>query len=64
MREINEIIIHCADTKTNQSFDIDDVRDWHLARGFSDVGYHYVIALDGTVWYGRPLEQYRGALQR
>lgn len=58
MREINEIIIHCADTKTNQYFDIDDIRDWHLARGFSDVGYHYVIALDGTVWYGRPLEQY------
>ena len=58
MREINEIIIHCADTKTSQSFDIDDVRDWHLARGFSDVGYHYVIDLAGAVWYGRPLEQY------
>jgi N-acetylmuramoyl-L-alanine amidase len=58
MREINEIIIHCADTKTNQSFTIDDIREWHLARGFSDVGYHYVIDLAGAVWYGRPLEQY------
>jgi N-acetylmuramoyl-L-alanine amidase len=26
-------------------------------RGFSDIGYHFVIALDGTVETGRPLSQ-------
>jgi N-acetyl-anhydromuramyl-L-alanine amidase AmpD len=31
------------------------IRAWHLARGFSDIGYHYVILPDGTVEIGRPL---------
>ena len=53
MREIDEIIIHCADTRINQYFSIDDVRSWHLQRGFSDIGYHFYIKLDGSVWYGR-----------
>ena len=34
---------------------MDEIRRWHIERGFSDVGYHYVIHLDGTVSYGRPL---------
>ncbi len=37
-----------------------DLRAWHLARGFSDVGYHYVVRLDGTVEAGRG-EEYVGA---
>jgi len=59
MIEINEIIIHCAETKTNQSFSIDDVRSWHTSppRNWSDIGYHYYIQLDGTVWNGRPIEK-------
>ena len=58
MRYINEIIIHCAETKTNQSFSIDTVRKWHIEeRGWSDIGYHFYIQLDGTVWNGRPLEK-------
>ena len=56
MRLINEIIIHCSDTRTNKYFSIDTIRGWHLSRGFSDVGYHYYIQLDGTVWNGRPIE--------
>ena len=53
MRELTEIIIHCADTRINQDFSIDDVRSWHIQRGFSDIGYHFYIKLDGSVWYGR-----------
>lgn len=34
-----------------------DIRRWHLARGFVDVGYHYVVYLDGSVHEGRPLAQ-------
>ena len=56
-RNINKIIVHCADTKTNQSFDITDVDNWHKKRGFSMVGYHYYIKLDGTIQEGRNLEQ-------
>lgn len=52
-RVINRIIVHCAATPEGKAFTIDDVRRWHKAQGWSDVGYHYVIHLDGSVHAGR-----------
>ncbi len=57
MRKINKAIIHCAATVEGSDFDVDDIRRWHKARGWSDVGYHYVILLDGTIQDGRPLKR-------
>jgi len=57
MRKIDKIIIHCADTPDGKHFDSGDIRDWHLERGFSDIGYHYVILLDGTIEIGRDLKR-------
>ena len=56
MRRIDSIIIHCSATPAGKVFTADDIRRWHLARGFSDIGYHYIILLDGTVQTGRPVE--------
>lgn len=56
MRDINEIILHCADTRTDQNFDVNDIRDWHIQRGWSDIGYHFVILLDGTIQNGRDID--------
>ena len=53
MRDINKIILHCSANKEGQEFDVNDIRDWHKQRGFTDVGYHYVIKLDGTIQEGR-----------
>lgn len=30
------------------------INDWHIARGWAGIGYHYVIRLDGTIERGRP----------
>lgn len=57
MREIKEIIIHCADTPEGRDNKAADIKRWHLQRGFNDIGYHYVIDLDGTIEIGRPIEQ-------
>ena len=56
MRKIVEIIIHCADTPEGRDDRAADIKRWHLARGFNDIGYHYVIDLDGTIEPGRPIE--------
>lgn len=53
VRNIKEIIVHCSDTPEGKDFTIDDIRKWHLARNFSDIGYHYVIYRDGSVHKGR-----------
>ena len=57
MRTIDKIIIHCSDTPEGRAVTVDEIRRWHKERGFSDIGYHYVIMLDGSVCDGRPLEQ-------
>lgn len=56
-RPISEIVIHCAATPEGKDFTVDDIRAWHKARGFSDIGYHYVVYRDGSVMEGRPVGQ-------
>ena len=53
MRKINEIIIHCSATPEGRNVTITDIEAWHKQRGFSEIGYHYVIYLDGSVHIGR-----------
>lgn len=60
MRKINKIILHCSATPENRDVSLETIRKWHLARGFNDIGYHYVIDLKGGVHIGRPIEK-RGA---
>ena len=62
MRKINKIIVHCADTPEGRDVRAAEIRRWHTAKppkgnGWKDVGYHYVIDLDGTVEPGRPVEE-------
>lgn len=53
MREIKEIIVHCSATPEGKDFTVSDIKKWHLQRGFSDIGYHYVIYRDGSINKGR-----------
>ena len=58
MRKIDRIVIHCTATKPGHDVDISDVREWHVkGNGWTDVGYHYVIKLDGTIQNGRPVRK-------
>ena len=57
MREINKAIIHCLDTPEGRKVSVADVDGWHKERGWSGIGYHYLIGLDGQIHIGRPLEQ-------
>lgn len=33
------------------------IREWHLTRGWSDIGYHFIILPDGRCEEGRPLHR-------
>lgn len=56
MRTINKVILHCSDTIEGAHINVDTIRQWHEARGWDDIGYHYVIYLDGTIHKGRDLD--------
>jgi hypothetical protein len=68
-RKINQVIIHCSDSTFG---DVPQIRSWHTmppphGRGFSDIGYHWVVlngqitpkvpyqtGMDGVIQAGRP----------
>lgn len=56
MRKINEIIVHCSATPEGKNFTVEDIDKWHKEKGFTSIGYHYVIYLDGTTHKGRAIE--------
>ena len=52
-RSITELIVHCTATREGKEYTGNTIRQWHKQRGFSDVGYHYVIHLGGSGENGR-----------
>ncbi|KJS87732.1 MAG: hypothetical protein JM58_03460 [Peptococcaceae bacterium BICA1-8] len=41
-----------------QPIDSEVVRRWHVQeRGWSDIGYHYLVLADGSIELGRPLDK-------
>lgn len=55
MKTIDSIIIHCSATRAGQDLRAKDIDRMHKQRGFNQIGYNFVIDLDGTVENGRPL---------
>jgi len=63
MRKVNKIIIHCTATVEGNNVSAGTIRQWHLRRGWSDIGYHYIIGIDGEIQSGRSV-QIQGAHTR
>jgi len=61
-RRIDEIIVHCTASREGQEQTVEQIRRDHTTpvskggRGWSDIGYHLVIYLDGTVHEGRNVD--------
>lgn len=53
MIRIEHLVIHHSASPRNTT--VDQIREWHKARGWKDVGYHYVVEGDGEIKIGRPL---------
>jgi N-acetylmuramoyl-L-alanine amidase len=59
-RRIDQLVLHCAATINTRPYNAFDIDEWHLDRGWSGIGYHYVVLLDGTIQKGRWVD-YSGA---
>ena len=58
MRDIDLIVVHCSATPEGKHFSTETIKKWHVeGNKWSDIGYHYVIELDGTIKKGRPLKR-------
>lgn len=56
MRPIEKIIVHCSATPPHMDIGANEIQQWHIERGFSGIGYHFVIRRNGDVEIGRPVE--------
>lgn len=54
LKSVDWIIVHCAATPATMDVGVEEIRAWHLERGWADVGYHYVIRRNGIIEKGRP----------
>lgn len=56
-RTIKGIILHCSATPEGKDYTVSTIRQWHLQRGFNDIGYHFVIYRDGSINKGRDISK-------
>ena len=56
VRTITDIVVHCTATCPNQDLNVGDIRRMHIKQGWADIGYHYVIRLDGRIEPGRDVD--------
>lgn len=58
MRDIKRIIIHCSATPPDMDIGVKEIREWHMkGNGWRDIGYHYVIRLNGEIESGRSIDE-------
>ena len=58
MRKIDKIFIHCSATPEGRDVKTETIKSWHVkGNGWSDIGYHLVVELDGAVKEGRPMHR-------
>ena len=57
MRPLNRVILHSTATPEGRDVTVDTIRQWHIDRGWRDIGYHYVIYRNGQIKLGRPLAE-------
>lgn len=53
-KKTDYIVVHVTATQEGKEFHVKDIDKMHRQRGFTAIGYHYLICLDGTVEKGRP----------
>lgn len=58
--KIEYIAVHCSATPPEMEVTAEDINRWHVKRGWTEIGYHFVIRRNGQIEIGRNLDQ-RGA---
>lgn len=55
-RRIDFIAVHCTASREGQDMTVEQIRKEHKRKGWSDIGYHYLITRDGKVHLGRDVD--------
>lgn len=55
-RCIDMAVVHCSATPPDMDIGSREITGWHLRRGFTTIGYHFVIRRNGQIEKGRGLD--------
>lgn len=56
-KDTKKVIVHCSATTEDMDIGVNEIRRWHVKeRGFSDIGYHYIIRRNRKIEEGRHIE--------
>ena len=58
MKDFKGIVVHCSDSPQGRGDNAETIDRWHRERGWSEIGYNYVILEDGIVEEGRSLDKF------
>lgn len=56
-RTIHYLVVHCSATPEDREHTSKDIDLWHRQRGFNEIGYNYIVRLDGTIEDGRDVDK-------
>lgn len=56
MTRVDFLAVHCAATPATSDIGAAEIKSWHRAKGWVDIGYHFVIRRNGVVEKGRPAD--------
>ena len=56
-RPVNKLILHCTASDYAHHDNVETIDKWHKEKGWSGIGYHYVILKDGSVKLGRDIDK-------
>jgi N-acetylmuramoyl-L-alanine amidase len=52
-RQIDKIVIHTTDSYAT----VNQMRSFHRSMGWDDIGYHFIVDVDGAVYEGRDIDR-------
>jgi len=55
-RRIDRVFIHCTASDIDAHDSVEVIRKWHMDKGWSDIGYHFLIHKNGKISNGRNIE--------
>ncbi len=57
-RRVNALVVHCSANAEGQDIGAAEIRRCHVKEnGWADIGYHFVVRIDGTIEEGRDLNR-------
>ena len=62
-RAVNKVFLHCSASDSPQHDSVEVITQWHIARGFDTIGYHFLVHRNGEIEHGRDLERTPAAQQ-